>query len=212
MNTAAAVAGVVSAIVALLAYFRVDPAHRAVRATCGVLAIALLLGAGYLFGRRSIDHPDTPKRTVSAAATVAAQGEPTTLKLDNPPDSGTFSSPGTISGEVTNLKPRELIWTFNQPYDEHGKPVRVIYANPGPCPMDGEKWQCANVYVGDQKKDEGHTFDVWVAVVSEEQANAIVGEALVNTYHGGPTLAEAKVPHVTGIKPVKSKVTLDITS
>ena len=131
-----------------------------------------------------------------------------TFSIENPPEGGTYSSPGTISGRVTNLSPGEMVWTFNQKYDKTGRLELPIFANPGPCPVTNETWRCENVYIGDSTKDNRRQFAVWASVVSEEQAKHIVADALVNTYKGGSGLPEGDVPHVTDVAPVKRTVTI----
>jgi len=115
-----------------------------------------------------------------------------------------------MSGTVKNLSPGEMVWTFNEKHDpKTGRLELPIYANPGPCPVSNGIWRCAGVYVGDSTKDNGHQFEVWAAVVSEEQAEHIVAKALVNTYKGGPGLPEDEVPHVTGVAPINRTVTIN---
>ncbi len=111
---------------------------------------------------------------------------------------------------MKNLSPGEMVWTFNEKHDpKTGRLELPIYANPGPCPVSNGIWRCAGVYVGDSTKDNGHQFEVWAAVVSEEQAEHIVAKALVNTYKGGPGLPEDEVPHVTGVAPINRTVTIN---
>ena len=170
----------------------------------GIRSISVVLFVGIVLGAAIVTI------VVNILGVEGGSSGPIELTFENPPEGGTYSSPGTLSGRVTNLSPGEMVWTFNQKYDpKTGRLQLPFFANPGPCAVADGKWSCEGVYVGDSTKDNGRQFAVWAAVVNEEQAQHIVGKALVNTYKGGPGLPEEEVPHVTGVAPVKRMVTIN---
>ena len=121
-----------------------------------------------------------------------------------------FASPSALQGHVEHLRAGTSVWTFNEPFGVDGTvPGGVVYAEPGPCPVDSDgNWSCNATYIG-APADIGHRFRLYAAVLTDEQAMGVVRNSLVNTYHGGPQLqANGRPPHVDGVPVQSQDVTL----
>jgi hypothetical protein len=127
---------------------------------------------------------------------------PVTLTME---ESLEYTSPSTIQGHVSNLRPGMSVWTFNESFAKNDdvNPTAPIYANPGPCPVDSKgTWKCDSVYLGEGSKAVGHKFRIFAAVLSDDQAFQVVRGSLVNTYHGGPAIRgeSTQPPHIQGVE------------
>jgi hypothetical protein len=75
-----------------------------------------------------------------------------------------------IEGVVDNLEAGQLVWSYNQPLD--ASQPGSLYPQPGPCPVDASgRFSCDMGWAG-EAGEEGATFRVWVAIVTDEDAAA----------------------------------------
>jgi hypothetical protein len=102
-----------------------------------------------------------------------------------------------IKGESKNLRPGQLIWTYNQPIHADGS-KGPLYPDPGPCPVgpDGG-WTCDAGFAG-EAKSRGQRFMLWAMVVDERQGYAAIKTKLRLGNPGNSYTSPDDVPHVDG--------------
>ncbi len=109
-----------------------------------------------------------------------------------------------VAGTVKNFGNNHLIWTYNQPYDYASGDPGPLYPDPGPCPVDENgNFRCNLGYAGSLQNDAGRKFNIWAAVVSDEDAYdaASVKAQLDNRSAYANAVA---VPHVDGAETMDS--------
>lgn len=128
-----------------------------------------------------------------AGAYIAPQNKPTTvpapsasptplgaaiLTIDEP-TTGDINYQDSYSGKALNLRPGQLVWTFNQTVSG-GKVSDKVYPDTGPCTVDysRQEWACTGadeVYVGSKPPDH-NTYMVCAAIIDAQTAFAIVDD------------------------------------
>jgi hypothetical protein len=137
----------------------VDPGLAAIVAA---VAAALIGVGGGLLGRVTAPTPSNePQGTARVTIT--------------PPANGDIRHKESYSGRAVNLRPGQLVWTFNQSVGTNGPSDRV-YPNSGPCTVDYKNhvWSCRDIYVGELK--DTRPFMVCAAIISDSQALQIVNK------------------------------------
>jgi hypothetical protein len=81
-----------------------------------------------------------------------------------------------LSGDEKNLRPGELVWTFNQNIQGSGSgPYSpTTYPDSGPCTVNyvAQTWSCRGIYIG--KSYDTSYYRICVAIISTEQAIVVV--------------------------------------
>lgn len=157
---------------------KVDPGIAAI--------IAAVIGLGGIFlGRVTAPAPGTSNSSQGATSVTI-----------NSPVNGDISYQDSYSGNVANLRPGQLVWTFNQPVGQTG-PGESVFPNSGPCAVNysNHTWICRDLYVGTFK--DSRTYMVCAAVISTSEALQIVNQ-LRSTQIWLPL---ASVPYVTDHSP-----------
>jgi hypothetical protein len=115
-----------------------------------------------------------------------------------------------LSGTVHNLKPGQVVWTFNQPIS--GQPgAGTYFADTGPCAVTGITWSCNNVYIGDAPSltdpEAGKgTYLVWAIILSDQDAFNVVDELRCHSTAGHPCPTISKLPGTDIAQPQKITV------
>lgn len=106
------------------------------------------------------------------------------------PLTGIINYPDSYSGKAFNLRPGQLVWTFNQPVNTGtGAIDQATYPDSGPCDVNYSRqlWVCHKVYIG-RVQDTG-TYRVCVAILNTTQAFEVV-----------TLLKDTKAPRKLGLK------------
>jgi hypothetical protein len=126
------------------------------------IVVAALIGAAavYQFG---------PRQSTTTAP-------PALGVIISPSNDSTVGNPiPELSGRVSNLRPGEMVWTFNAPQSQGG----AYYPNTGPCPVTGGVWTCHNIYLGPAATPQNPrlgngNYVIWAVIVSDSDAFDIV--------------------------------------
>lgn len=104
-----------------------------------------------------------------------------------------------ISGDVRNLRPGQLIWTYDEPISAHGG-EGLLYPQLGPCPVAPDNtWTCDTGFAGEPVQGRGQRFKLWAAVVDPAQGYIAIKTKLgLDSTYSGRSYARSDVPHVTG--------------
>jgi hypothetical protein len=100
---------------------------------------------------------------------ASAAARPVRVTIDGKVD-GYIQYPDTFSGVAANLKPGQVVWTFNQSVTGRQSST-AVYPNSGPCMVGGGRWTC-KLWIG-AAKDTG-AYKVCVAVLDPPLAMQIV--------------------------------------
>jgi hypothetical protein len=139
----------------------------------GALSALAVLAASFYAGTRvPASAPAAPP------ALTTAQG-PARVTI-NLPLTGDIHHLDSYSGKALNLKPGQLVWTFNQSVSKDGSFSTNTYPDSGPCMIDYKQrtWSCPHIYVGNPN-DNG-TYRVCAAILNASDAFTVV-ELLRNT-------------------------------
>lgn len=116
--------------------------------------------------------------------------------IQNPSDGSSINGYVDISGSVSGLKPGQMVWTFNEPYNSQGNPSGSYFPNTGPCEVSGDTWHCSHIAIGAVGGGPiaglGR-YRIWAAVVSDSDAFSIV--TAIRCFVSG-----ILVPPVRGVK------------
>jgi hypothetical protein len=134
-------------------------------------------------------------RNSTSGPQVAGSGNPRLGPIDLPGDNGIIGQVVNLSGTVYNLKPGQVVWTFNQPISGQAA-SSGFFADTGPCAVTGNTWSCSNVYIGisptakDSKAGQG-TYLIWAVILSDQDAFNIVNDLRCNSTpsHSCPTIS-----------------------
>jgi hypothetical protein len=137
----------------------------------GVL-ITALIGLVAVLISSSVTYLST--RATSSTHRVGASSpgiQPTRLGRIKTPGPGVpVDQVVNLSGAVYNLKPDQLVWTFNQPLGSS------YFPDSGPCPVSGNTWQCNGIYIGNDGAAGIGVYRIWAVVVNDQDAFNIVNE------------------------------------
>lgn len=119
--------------------------------------------------------PQHGATTPPAASVSSTSLGPATLSIVEPP-AADIHFEDNYHGRVTNLRPGQLIWTFNQTVTG-GKVSEKVYPDTGPCTVNysQHQWKCIGVYVGSAPPDH-NTYIVCAAIIDTQTAFAIVDD------------------------------------
>jgi hypothetical protein len=169
MDTAVATAGIVGAItgvvaliVALLTYFKVDPASPRLRAwTIIGLAILVTGSSAFAIGRYSADNSKTDRESVVTTAEQATE-----ILSPEPDDRIPFKI--SVKGRASGVQPGQVVWIVDR--ENNGD---AYYPHDFPCPIEPDgTWECDNIYIGvqeDSKRDEPKRYEI-LAVIADGNA------------------------------------------
>jgi hypothetical protein len=150
-------------------------------------------------------------RLSSSGSSVTATAQAPSLgPINLPGNDGTIGAVVDLSGTVHNLKPGQVVWTFNQPIS--GDPATGTYfAETGPCAISGDTWSCNNVYIGDAvssadpEAGKGN-YLIWAVILSDQDAFNVVDELRCHSTNGHPCPTISKLPGTDIAQPQKVMV------
>jgi hypothetical protein len=190
---------VLAPIVALLAYLASPGSAVAVSLVCGLIVIIGIV-ANRVYGPRhgSIALATALVVAVSAGACgaviaqhlknprISSQVRLPELRIRNPQGGDAISMTPVITGSISHLGPNQVVWSFNEPYTVGRTPSLTgsTYPDAGPCLISDGSFRCNIVFAG-APKDYCRQFRLWVAVLSNAQANEdanIKAGTVGNTY------------------------------
>lgn len=134
-------------------------------------------------------------RDGTSAHQATESGNPSLGPINPPGDNGIIGQVVDLSGTVYNLKPGQVVWTFNQPISGPGA-SSDFFADTGPCAITGNTWSCSNIYIGESptvknpKAGQG-TYLIWAVILSDQDAFNIVNDLRCNSIpdHSCPTIS-----------------------
>ena len=133
----------------------------------GILVALLALGGNVFLALHNGTTTQSPR---VARKVVLGQ-------IQTPSDGSSISGYIDISGSVSGLKPGEMVWTFNVPYNAQGAPSGSYFPNTGPCNVESGTWHCNHIAIGAVGPGSSHNlgrYDIWATVVSDSDAFSIV--------------------------------------
>ena len=141
---------------------------------------------------------------------VAESGNPSLGPITLPGKDGIIGQVVNLSGTVYNLKPGQVVWTFNQPIsDQAGS--SDFFADTGPCAITGSTGSCNNIYIGESPTAKNPkaglgTYLIWAAIISNQDAFNIVDDLRCNSTQGHPCPSISTLPGSDITQPQKITV------
>ena len=111
-----------------------------------------------------------------------------------------------MRGQTYNLRDRQIIWNYNQPLEYDTDAPGPVYPEYGPCLVDNDgSFTCDLGYAGNQHCDGQRKFVLWVAIVTDSQAQNAAN--VKSRLDGRPPYSDRNsVPHVEGERTMLSIV------
>jgi hypothetical protein len=147
----------------------------------------------------------TATRNGSSNHSTTADAAPYLGPINEPGSDGVIGQVVALSGTVYNLKPGEMVWTFNEPTGRQAG-AGSIYADSGPCTVSGNTWSCNDIYIGetpttaDPKLGQG-SYIIFAAIISDQDAFTLVNDLRCHASPTNPCPGLTTVPGTDISKP-----------
>jgi hypothetical protein len=144
-------------------------------------------------------------RDGSSNHSASADAVPFLGPINEPGSDGVIGEVVALSGTVYNLKPGQMVWTFNEPTAQQPG-AGSIYADSGPCTVSGNTWSCNDIYIGesptiaDPKLGQG-SYIILAAIISDQDAFTLVNDLRCHTTPTNPCPGLTTVPGTDISKP-----------
>lgn len=110
-----------------------------------------------------------------------------------------------LTGTVRNLRILQVVWAYTEPVTAQGTGTGEFTPQPGPCPVTNGTWTC-HLFQAGLPGDSCKTFDIWVAIVTDDQVYLNINEEF-NQYRNGPPFSydpNIGPPHAGGTQAINN--------
>lgn len=149
-------------------------------------------------------------RNSTSGHQAGGSGNPSLGPMNLPGDNGIIGQVVNLSGTVYNLKPGQVVWTFNQPISGQAA-SSGYFADTGPCAITGNTWSCSNIYIGESPTAENPkagqgTYLIWAVILSDQDAFNVVNDLRCNSAPSHPCPTISTLPGTDIAQPQKITV------